>query len=225
MTDTQIGFADKLKGAMTIAERVKVAVIRHAQDYEAIGRDVSEIRDLEKELEAEYKAHPVILQAKEIQKKKGEIAELLEAARKGGKSKMIAFEDDERARRQAEEAKLAAEAKQKADAEAMEAAELAEKSGDREQAQAIIEAAASAPAPVVVIERAVPKVAGHKRRTLVKFCFVDARGNEVNEKQAGQLGLVPSKYWTPDRSKVKGDVDALGTAAKIPGVRVWEEVV
>ena len=126
------------------------------------------------------------------------------------KLKTFQFEDEQDRSRRAEEARLQAEAQKKAEEEALEAAERAEKAGNKQEAEAIIQTPVAA--PVVVLKPFTPKVPGHVRRTITKFRI-------VNEK------LIPREYLKPDEVKINGVVRSLGLSANIPGVEVYEESV
>jgi len=76
----EIGFSEKFDVAVQIAVTVKSIIVTNAQEHAAASVQVDKVRELEKDLEAEYKAHPVIIQAKELQHRKGELAKLLEDA-------------------------------------------------------------------------------------------------------------------------------------------------
>lgn len=133
-TETQeVGFADQHKAALAIIEEAKAMRVTTAQEHSAADDKLKAIRALEKALEDQYKAHPVIIEAKRLQKFKGELAEMLEDARKALKNgPMLAYEQAEEAKRRAEEARLAAEAKRQAEEEAArEAARIAEEAKKR----------------------------------------------------------------------------------------------
>lgn len=197
-TQTQeVAFSSKLRTAMTLVGRVKTLLVTNAQEFQAAGQNVNAIREIEKDLEAEYKAHPIIIDAKKLQGIKSELATMLEEARRSTKAKMMKYEDDEEAKRKAEEDRQTKIAKDKADAEAkrikdeadkkaaddLAAAQAAEAAGDHETAathlanaeqaeqegRTAAQEAASAPAPAVVLPKTTPKVAGHTRRMIKKW--------------------------------------------------------
>ncbi len=85
-----------------------------------------------------------------------------------------------------------------------------EKRGNVETAAVLREQAATLPPPVIPIAPAVPKQAG----SVVKPSWKFAIDNEA---------IVPVEYRTVDESKIRKVVNALGSAANIPGVRVWQE--
>lgn len=186
--------------------------IASPEAYTACGEIINEVRQLEKDLEAEYKEHPVIIEAKRIQAAKVAIAADLDSIRKGAKAKMIAWDDEQEAKRRAEEARLEAEAKKRAEDEAIAAAAEAEKAGDKEAAQEILETPVAVAA--VVLPKETPKVAGHSVRTVWKFRITDEK-------------KVKSLYLTPDLVKVGKQVRALGKDAEgiVGGIEVYQERV
>lgn len=234
----EIGFADKFKAAIALAEKVQDIVIADVSAYRIAEGHLNSIRTAEKELEEEYRTHPVIIEAKRLQIIKGELARLLEERRKGLKNgPMLAYEQAEEEKRQAKERALAAEAKKKADEEAAAAAEIKrkeaakaeaeakrlQKKGDEEAAQAardraeaarieqerIKKDAANAPAAVVVVPKTAPTQA---RRMVKKFVVVNA--DRVNR-----------PYLAPDLVKIGAIVRSLGIPAEttVGGIKVWEE--
>lgn len=208
--ETAVGFSSKFDVAVSLAAYAMTMPVATIQEYEAAGQTIAQIRDIEKQLEADYAAHPAIVEAKRLQKMKAGLATQLEEARKSAKAKMFKYDDEQEAARKAEEARRQAEAQAQADAEALKAAEIAEKAGRLDEAQSIIEDAASTPAPVVIVPKDTPKVEGHSRRRLKKFRFT---GKPVN-----------SAYLMPDEVKIGQLVRALGKPAEslVGGIEVYE---
>lgn len=235
---TLIGFHDKLNSTVALVEGLKGLVITTAPQYLTAKDKLETIRTLEKELEAEYKEHPTIIEAKKLQGIKGDIAKMLEDARKGLKNgPMLVYEKAEEAKLRAEEERIAAELKKKADAEAAAAAEIkrkeaeaarkeaerAKKRGDEEAAAAarqrqeeakaeqerIKTEAAQAVVPVVVLEKTTPTVS---RRMIRKFRMKNP-------------AEVKRDYLMPDEKKIGAIVRALGKAAEqtVGGIEVYEE--
>lgn len=208
MTTKEVGFSEKLAAAVVVAEKAKAVVVTNAQEHAAAGELVEAVRGFEKELEAEYKTHPTIIEAKRIQTVKSELATLLETARKTAKARQMAWEDEQESIRKAEEARLAAEAKKRADDEALARA----KDATPTEAVAILEEAITAPAPVVVLPKTAP--AAKNRRMVKKFRIVNA-------------AAIKRDYLTPDEVKIGQIVRALGKAAEatVGGIEVYEEAV
>lgn len=208
MTTTEVGFSQKMTLAVTVAEKAKAVVVTNAQEHAAAGELVEQVRGFEKELEAEYRAHPTVVEARKIQTVKGELAALLETARKTAKNRQMAWEDDQERIRRAEESRLAAEAKKRADDEALARAKEAQANARPEEAVAILEEAIQAPTPVVVLPKTAPKTSG--RRMVPKFRIT----NEA---------LIPRQYLSPDMVKIGGVIRSLRGSANIPGVEFYEE--
>ena len=185
MTTNAISFTRQYDNAIALVDRVKTLAVRNAQEFAIAEEALKTIRELEKELDLEYREHPVIIEAKRMQGIKSDLAALLEGARKGLKGgAMLRYEQAEEAKRQAEELRLQAEAQKLADAEtarlvaeqkklfdaAEKARKLAEKRGDAFAAQAAANFAAqvkrealeikAAPVvvPTVVLKQNTPSV-------------------------------------------------------------------
>lgn len=127
MNDTkEIGFQNKLESTVALVESIKGLIITTAQDFLGAKAKLETIRELEKELDAEYKAHPVIIDAKRLQGIKGDIATMLENARKSLKNgPMLDYERVQELKRIAEEKRIQAEMQRKADEEAAALAKIA----------------------------------------------------------------------------------------------------
>ena len=209
MEQTQdIGFADKIRTTLALVNEVKALVVTTAQEYAATGEKVSTIRGLEKALEAEYKEHPVIIEAKRLQVIKGDLARHLEDARKYAKCLMMDWEDKQEAARVAEENRLQAIAKKQAEDEAIAQAQVAQDAGQHEEAEAIISEPVAV--PIVVIPKAVVKVAGHTRRMVPKFRIINS-------------AIIPRQYLMPNEVAIGGVIRSLKGAANIPGIEYYEE--
>lgn len=223
----ELGFQDKLNGAVLLVEKIKHLVIKTKDQFLAAQEDLKTIRTLEADLEAEYKSHPVIIEAKNLQALKGDIARLLENARKDLKNgPMLRYEQEQERILKEKEERIAAEMRKKQQEEAAklakekerEAAE-AKKRGDKEaaamakQEAAQIKAdAATADIPVVVLPDNTPK---EKRRTI---CVVHL---DDEPKLIEYVLANPDKrtLLTVDATAVRKYGESLGEMAKLPGVR------
>ena len=235
MTTNAISFTRQYDNAIALVDRVKTLAVRNAQEFAIAEEALKTIRELEKELDLEYREHPVIIEAKRMQGIKSDLAALLEGARKGLKGgAMLRYEQAEEAKRQAEELRLQAEAQKLADAEtarlvaeqkklfdaAEKARKLAEKRGDAFAAQAAANFAAqvkrealeikAAPivVPTVVIERTAPSVT---RRMVPKWRIKDE-------------SKIPCLYHKIDEVKIGGVIRSLRANHGIPGVEYYEEL-
>lgn len=140
MATKEVGFSKKFESAVAVVDKVKALLVRNPQEYAVAEDNLRIIRELEKELVAEYAAHPIVVEAKRLQAIKGDLATLLENARKGLKNgQMLAFERAEEEKRVAEEKRLQAEAQAAADAEAKR--QLAEKKKEFERLEKLRKAA------------------------------------------------------------------------------------
>lgn len=117
------------------------------------------------------------------------------------------LDEEERKRRELEEAarKVAREQAARLEAEAKAAAAQ----GQAEQARALEQQAAMVPATVMVSSPA-PKMSGISSTQVWKFVI-------ENEK------LIPREYLMVDEAKIRKVVQALKAEANIPGVRVYDE--
>lgn len=230
METKDIGFLDKFVNATDLIEVVGCAVVTNAQEHAAAGALVNTVRDTEKALEAEYKALPIIIEAKRLQGIKSDLAARLEAARKSAKGLMMKWEDAQEAARVSEENRLQAIAKQQAEDEALTQAQAAQDAGNAEEAEAII----SEPlhTPTVVLPKTVAKVAGHVRSKVKKWKLRLSDGTEItsDDFRAKVLRVsallakgLDAKYFMVNHTAISGVVDSLGKAAEIHGIlTVWE---
>ena len=199
----EVGFSDKMRLAVALANEVKALVIKTPQDYALAGEKEDAIRVLEKELEADYKEHPVIVRAKEIQLLKGDMAEILKGARIGVKAKRIAYDEADERKRLEDQRRLQAEAQRNADDDALKAALAAEKSGDKKAAEAIIQQ--EVVVPTVIIPKDTPKA-----------------GAPVSVRWSAEVfdgSLVPRKFLMLDMTKLNAQARIDKENTNIPGVR------
>lgn len=117
-------------------------------------------------------------------------------------------EQDRLARERA--AQQAREEQELARSVALEEAVTLEAQGMPEEAAAVVEQAIAAPAPVIPIAQAAPKVDGISHRETWKFDIVDA-------------SLIPREYLSIDEKKLGAVVRALKGSTRIAGIRVYPE--
>jgi len=181
-SSTEVGLflVDKKEQLMALIKQASSLVIKTQQDYNAAKGYLKDIIEAKKDIEADYKEHPVVVAAREIQRRKKELTDAAESARDALKNgQMLEYEREvarrireeeqhqqELARKAAEEARKKELAEQKA---AWEAAEKARKEAmKRNDEEAAARAAAEAEAikqdareiknseivvPVVVLEK------------------------------------------------------------------------
>lgn len=221
-----IGFQDKLNAAVLLVDKFKKLVIKTSDQMLAAKADLETIRRYEKELDEEYRSHPVIIEAKRLQEIKGDIACLLENARKDLKNgPMLRYEQEQDEKLRAEEKRIADEMRKENEARAAriakelekEAAE-AKKRGDAEAARKAKEEAAQVKAdaattviPTVVLPNNTPK---ETRRKVTKWRMKDA--TKVNR-----------DFLAPDEVLIGKTVRAMGKMAEtvVGGIETWEELV
>ncbi len=115
-----------------------------------------------------------------------------------------AFEEQERLRKEAEEA---------ARKERERLAKLAEKQidkGQEEKAEETIQKIDQVQAFVPVVTPGIVQQKGEKKRMVPKFKVIDFK-------------VLPDEYKLPDETKIRKVVNALKLDTNIPGVKVWEE--
>ena len=236
METKEVGFSKKFDIVIKIVEWIKSLVINTEIEFSKAEQTLKTIRELEKELAAEYAAHPVIVEAKRLQGIKGDIAALLENARKGLKNgAMLRYELAAEKKRLAEEQrlnKIAQEAAAKENARILadqkeefdrleRERKAAKKKGDENAAAQAAASAAAIKAQVVelkanpivaatvVIEKSTPSV---PRRSIPKWRIKDA-------------SKIPCLYHANNDTKISGVVRSLRENHGIPGIEYYEELV
>jgi hypothetical protein len=209
--------------ALTWPEQAQALTITTPETYTQAGEMLRGIKALRKEINDTF--DPIISRAHEAhreacaQKKKAEtpLAEAETILKRG----LIAFDTEQERLRRIEELRLQElarqeeEARQLAEAAALEAqanatADLVEAYHIRQDAEAVL--AQPIVAPVVVVQKATPKVAGLSYREVWRYRVTDAR-------------QIPREYLSVDDVKIGGVVRALKGATAIPGIEVYAEKV
>ena len=235
--------------AIAIVDEAQAVKIVDPKSYMAAGELWKAIREMRKQVNESY--DPIISDAHRLHKtaidRKKAVDSPLESAERYVKGQMSAYDAEQERLRRIEQARLAEiarkeeEARRKAELERLEAerkaeeerilaeAIAAEESGDSTTAEALTnqaemvsesiqqEKAAIASEPVyvppIVLQKATPKMQGGPvYRTVWKFEVINA-------------ALIPREYLTPDMIKIGGVGRTLKTAARIPGIRFYEERV
>jgi hypothetical protein len=135
------------------------------------------------------------------------------------KGKMIAFEEEQKAIRDREQAKLDLEAKQKEEEERLELASLLEQAGAKDAADELLDRPVN-PRPAV-LPPATPKVDGFSYRTQYSAEVIDF-GALI---QAVCAGKVPIEVLLPNQLFLNQQARALKGALNYPGVKVVEKKV
>jgi hypothetical protein len=203
--------------ALTWPDRARAAVVRDAESYEIAAHLLLGIKDLRRKIaetfdphcKRAYEAH------RALTKEKADAEAPLTQAERIIKDSLRAYDaEQERIRR--EQQRIADErARREAEDRALEQAAAMEREGHEfGDVGLIAEAHAAIEAPIVAvaapIAKTTPKVAGVSMRKTWAFRVVDE-------------ARVPRQYLSVNETKIRGVVRALGSAAAIPGVEVFEE--
>lgn len=201
---------DAQKEVGTALEQAQAFVIKSNEDFALVDAHCAGLLALKKKVEGDFKASKESTYAAwkaVVAQEKGHL-DGIDEARRIDKTKMDAWTRHLEAERQAEEARLRAEAQKRAEDEAIARAQAMNAAGQKEEAEAIIAAPVEV-APVIVPKTA-PK-ASTVMRKVPKFRIVDA-------------SKIPREFMTPDEKKIGAVVRAMRYAANIPGIEVYEEI-
>lgn len=124
--------------------------------------------------------------------------------------KLREFDAEQERLRREREAAESARLKKEQEAAAVAEAESLQAIGETELAEQVILQAIETPAPVVVLQSAVPKMHEMQARETWQFEVVDEK-------------LVPREFMSPDPKKIGAVVRSQKKLASIPGVRIWSE--
>jgi hypothetical protein len=125
------------------------------------------------------------------------------------KKEMAAWDTEQDRIRREEERRLQEEARKREEEARLQAAVEAEKSGDKEEAEAIINEA-PAYVPPIVLPKATPKVQGISYRDNWTFRITDTN-------------KIPREYMIPNETAIRKVVSALKDKSNIPGIEVYNE--
>jgi hypothetical protein len=209
--------------ALTWPQQANALVIATPETYVEAGEMLKGIKALRKEIDATFDpiikaAHAAHVEANG-QKKRAELplAEAETILKKG----LVRYDAEQEQLRRAEELRLQelarqqAEAQQLAEAAFLEAQANATTNKDeadqlRREAETVFEQPIAA--PVVIVERTTPKVAGISYREVWRFRVTDPT-------------KVPREYLSIDEQKIGGVVRALKGSTTIAGIEVYAEKV
>lgn len=196
----------------SIVDQAKDLQVTNKIEYEAAGGILLSIKDTRKEIAATFGP----IKSKQYDAWKETVAqekrhdEPLIQAEAIIKNKIAEYAIEQERIRREEEARLMAELKKKEEEERLAQAIIAEQSGEKEQAEQILnEPAYVAP---VVVPTAIPKMSGISTRQVWHFQIIDPK-------------KVPDQYKVIDERKIAGVVRSLGANANIPGVKVFQKSV
>jgi hypothetical protein len=198
--------------ALSVVDQAKSVKVIDAESYVTAGQMYTSIVAMMKEVDDAFD--------KNIKRwhegHKGAIADKakywnpLDAAKRAVKKALGDYDAEQERIRRAEEARLQEIARKEEEERKLAEAIAAEQSGDKQEAEAIMEEPVYV-APVVV-KKEVPKVEGVVFRTVWKFRIIDEK-------------KIPREYLTPDSVKIGGVVRSMKKATNIPGIQVYEERV
>jgi hypothetical protein len=208
-----------LRDSKPIDDRVTVSVaqtkdlrVTDAASYARAGEHLTGYAALLREIEAYFaddKKRAYALWQSQCKKEKA-AASTVEAESKRLRDERQTWKAaQDRLQREAER-QAALEAHLREQARLQEEAALLEQQGHHALAEAVIEEAVSAPAPVVVLPSFVPK--DLPKRTLYKWRVVNQ-------------ALVPREFLTLDEKKLTGYANAMKSAARVPGLEFYTEEI
>jgi hypothetical protein len=180
-------------------------IVKDNDSYAYAGDMLVTIKKVKKNIEEYFRPLKAAAHAawKQICNRENEEIEKLTPALKHLDMQMTAYNIEQEKIRKAEEERLRREA-EKAEQEArLQAAIEAEKAGQKEEAEAILEEPVFVPPPIV--DKTVPKQAGLAMTTNWEAKIIDEH-------------LIPRQYLMPDMVKINQVVRALKDKTNIPGI-------
>lgn len=196
--------------ALSIPEQAKQISIKTVDDYTRAGEIMMTIKAIRKKITETFKPIKQKMDAakQEVLDQERAADAPLKEAEALLSPQIVAWNREQERLRQEEENRLREEARKQEEERRLQEAILAEQSGQKEEAEAIMETPVQV-APVVV-PKSVPKVAGMSIRENWKFKITNER-------------LIPREYLKVDEVKIGQVVRALKSATNIPGVEVYNE--
>jgi hypothetical protein len=195
--------------ALSVPDQAKqITAITNNTDYTRAGEILLTIKEIRKKIEATFKPIKQKMDAakKEVLDQERNADKPLAEAEAYIKPLIAGYLAEQERIRKAEEDRLREIARKEEEQRQFDAALAAEQSGNKEEAEAIMEAPVQA-APVVV-PKSVPKVSGVAMTKQWKFRITDPN-------------KIPREYLTVDEQKIGGVVRALKDQCRIPGVEVY----
>jgi uncharacterized protein YdiU (UPF0061 family) len=180
---------DEYQGAGVFLKGVKVLLGKIAETFDPV-------------IDQAHKAHKTACAAKK------QYTEPLEAAERVVKSKMGTFISQEETKRREQEDRLRREAIERSQAAQLQAAVDAEERGEKDVAEAILDARPMA--PIVKVDRSDLKVEGVSKVTIWRFRIVNPK-------------LIPREFLIPDEKAIGAVVRQSREATSIPGIEVYPE--
>jgi len=199
--------------ALTIIEEAQGVVVVDSDSYFHAGALWTAIKAMKKQVDDTFS--PIITKAHQAHKEallqKAKIFDPLDIAGRSVKKAMELYDREQERIRQEEERRLREIARKEEEERQLAEALEAERNGDTEEVEAILEAPAYV--PPVIVQKTIPKLQGGPvYRTIWKFRVVDKR-------------KVPEDFKVVDEVKVGQVVRAMKEATNIPGVEAYSERV
>jgi hypothetical protein len=197
--------------ALSVPEQAHmITAITNNNDYVKAGNILLTIKDIRKKIEATFKPIKQKFDAakKEVLDQEKAADRPLIEAENWIKPLISGYLIEQEKIRQAEERRLHELARKEEEERRLLEAIEAEKNGQQEEAQAIIDAPVQA--PPVVVPKAVPKVEGISMRENWRFRIVDEK-------------KIPREFLKVDEVKIGAYVRAMKSAGNIPGVEIYNE--
>jgi hypothetical protein len=197
--------------ALSVPEQAKmITAITNNNDYVKAGNILLTIKDIRKKIEATFKPIKQKFDAakKEVLDQEKAADRPLIEAENWIKPLISGYLVEQEKIRQAEERRLQELARKEEEERRLLEAIEAEKNGQQDEAQAIIDAPVQA--PPVVVPKAVPKVEGISMRENWRFRIVDEK-------------KIPREFLKVDEVKIGAYVRAMKSAGNIPGVEIYNE--
>lgn len=199
--------------ALSIVDQAKAVKVIDSKSYTAAGMLWKSIGDMIKEVKETF--DPICEKAfaahKEATGKRAKYLDPLTTAQKSVKQLMSAYDEEQEKIRKAEEDRLRKIAEDEEKERRLAEAIAAEQSGNKEEAEAIIEDPVYV--PPVVVPKAVPKMQGGPvYRSIWKFRIKNP-------------ALIPREYMMPNEVMIGGVVRNSKGVINIPGVEAYEERV
>jgi hypothetical protein len=195
-----------------VVSQAQSITIANAEDHEMACAFLTFVATRKKQIDEVF--DPIVRKAHETHKEavaqKKKVLDPLLLAEQNVKGKIVTYDAWQQHLRQLEETRLAKLAQAEAEAKALAEAEQLEAQGDKELADLVLETAAAAPAPVVVLPPAVEKQEGVSMRQTWKYRITDER-------------LIPREYLMVNESAIGAVVRAQKGMTKIPGIQAYSE--
>jgi len=195
--------------ALTIIEQARSVIITDSPSYAMAGELWKAITDVKKQVDESFK--PIILKAhqahKEALAQRAKIFDPLDKAGRSVKTAMESYDRDQEQIRQEEERRLREIARKEEEKRQLAEALEAERNGDKEEMEVILEAPIYV--PPVIVPKTTPKLQGGPvYRTIWQFRITDAQ-------------KIPRAYLMPDEVKIGQVARALKEATNIAGVEAY----